>query len=810
MAIADEAYMKTHVLTSPQDADILNDPKVNLVVFMVKTDVERLVHGIRNTTMRFLAELQAPLKDAMIVYIKEEKDHIIEWMGRCNDEKWKRFYRDLLDAPISRVLKCAFCNAARFVALGEGPQPRQEGGYLKNVTVNENKRDWKRDGGHKTTCRDVDEILVGDVVMVRNMDPNIDVNGSICEVIGIDKQKLGNEELFIAFRSVLNSDNFFLVLKLPNLGNGVHSRDQMPPSIITTLLSTALAIACAPSLTHARTPFKPPQVRQLIDIKHGQPVTSNDTLISESTMGAKLQYYGGPLIANVQVFPIFYGSPLYKNELIAFYKAIYSTATIKIGKGSYIGSYSEASQLVYIDDASVLQPYLRNLVKIGIIKPTENTYIPVHFGPLMNIVQGTDLSCQAFCGFHGEYGVIPDQTGLCMGGCGPSLDPKDNLFAVTSHELGEAITNPGVSLATGYSYPLGWYDPANGENGDICNAMQTNLIGIDGVTYRVQLLWSNSQSACIGPTAPSVKVPTTNLVAVPQVTTKVPSVNTCHDVCVAGGPLLSTCGSCAALVLRKDSYCGTTAWDNSCVQEAKTYCGLNCEGAVPCDHDPCVMGTALKASCDTCVDKVLASDPYCGSTSWDAVCVSEAMTICGKKCLPRAAPGGAPQGPISIPGGSAGHTCTHDLCQLGAPLVASCDPCVALITSTDTFCGTTAWDLTCVMEALGCSTTNCRIVCRNKQVVQTSARTTSVKATSKQYIALTTKKATTTVKKPTSQYVQKTTTSLKRTTTTPKKTSTTIKKATTTAKVTSKAITSTVKPKYTTATLPKTGYGTKK
>ncbi|KAJ3290336.1 hypothetical protein HDU76_007405 [Blyttiomyces sp. JEL0837] len=601
----------------------------------------------------------------------------------------------------------------------------------------------------------------------------------------------------------------------------------MPPSIITTtLMSMALAMAFIPSLVDARTPsaFKPPhEIRQLIDIKHGQPVTSNDTstLIGESTItGAKLQYYGGPLLANTQVFPIFYGSPLYKNELIAFYKAIvgstyfdlfseYNTATVKIGKGSYIGSYSEASQLVYIDDATVLQPYLRNLVKLGIIQPNNNTYYPVHFGPLINIVQGTDASCQAFCGFHGtidisdisstkylNYGVIPDQTGLCMGGCGPSSDPKDNLFAVSSHELAESITNPAVSLATGYSYPLGWYDPTNGEVADICNTMQTNVIGTDGVTYRVQLLWSNSQSGCIGPTASLSTVTTTTKST--TMTTNVATGNTCHDVCVAGGPLVSTCGTCAALVLSKDTYCGTTAWDSSCIQEAKTFCGLTCEGAVPCDHDPCLMGTALKANCDTCVDKVLASDPYCGSTSWDAVCVSEAMTICGKKCLPRAAPGGVPKGPISIPTGY--HTCTHNLCQLGAPLVASCDPCVALITSTDSFCGTTAWDLTCVMEALGCSTTNCRT---NKVVVQTSART-SVKATSKPYIAPTTNKGTTTVKtttsaKKTTNYQPKTTTSVKKTTTTARKTTTTVKKLTTTAKPTSKKTTSTApKPKYTT------------
>jgi hypothetical protein len=56
----------------------------------------------------------------------------------------------------------------------------------------------------------------------------------------------------------------------------------------------------------------------------------------------------------------------------------------------------------------------------------------------------------------------------------------------------EAVTDAAVGLATGNSSPLGWYDQANGEIGDICNAEQGQVAG-----YTVQKEWSNSQGACI-------------------------------------------------------------------------------------------------------------------------------------------------------------------------------------------------------------------------------------------------------------------------------------------------------------------------
>ena len=55
-------------------------------------------------------------------------------------------------------------------------------------------------------------------------------------------------------------------------------------------------------------------------------------------------------------------------------------------------------------------------------------------------------------------------------------------------------------------------------------------------------------------------------------------------------------------------------------------------GSVGCSHDECVTGDPLSASCDPCVEKVCAEDPYCCCEGWDSLCVSEAVSICPNPC----------------------------------------------------------------------------------------------------------------------------------------------------------------------------------
>jgi hypothetical protein len=55
-----------------------------------------------------------------------------------------------------------------------------------------------------------------------------------------------------------------------------------------------------------------------------------------------------------------------------------------------------------------------------------------------------------------------------------------------------------------------------------------------------------------------------------------------------------------------------------------------------------------------------------------------------------------------------GASCAHDLCTSGGKLSSSCDPCVAQICSTDSYCCTTGWNSQCIGEvASKCGQSTC-------------------------------------------------------------------------------------------------------
>ncbi|MFO0548160.1 MAG: hypothetical protein U0271_07215 [Polyangiaceae bacterium] len=107
-----------------------------------------------------------------------------------------------------------------------------------------------------------------------------------------------------------------------------------------------------------------------------------------------------------------------------------------------------------------------------------------------------------------------------------------------------------------------------------------------------------------------------------------------HDTCTAGSALDGSCDSCAADVCSFDSYCCSTAWDETCISEAESTCGASCGGGttVPDCHDECVEGAALDPTCSPCVEAICNSDDYCCTTTWDALCIDHVGEFCTPPC----------------------------------------------------------------------------------------------------------------------------------------------------------------------------------
>src|SRR6267142_1210853 len=245
---------------------------------------------------------------------------------------------------------------------------------------------------------------------------------------------------------------------------------------------------------------------------HGVAFHDNNAVITPfaAPAGAHLTYRGGPVISNVQVYQVLYGSGCYAPQISAtttpsiasFFGDIgnstfltgmlseYNT-NISGGTNQIIGAGTFAGQFAIVPAAgnngstitdTQIQSELLSQITAGHLPApvldaagNVNTLYMIFFPPGKTITQGGSNSCQAggFCAYHGTtstllngknvlYGVHPDmQSGLCStGGCGNG-GVFGNYTSVTSHELTEAITDADVGIATTFAPPLAWYDMVN-------------------------------------------------------------------------------------------------------------------------------------------------------------------------------------------------------------------------------------------------------------------------------------------------------------------------------------------------------------
>jgi hypothetical protein len=310
---------------------------------------------------------------------------------------------------------------------------------------------------------------------------------------------------------------------------------------------------------------QPLPVMHLQPLQHGvpwrDPNTSGAAVGFAAPAGAHLTYFGGPIISNVQVVQVLYGSGSYNSQVAGttsptmgnFFSDITSTGLISLmqqyntnisgGTGQIFGNgtFGGLFQIVpaagnngsTISDTQIQAELLSQITAGHLPAPIldaqgqPNTLYMIYFPPGKTITQGGSSSCVAggFCAFHGTtsstfnskhvlYGVMPDmQAGSgCSTGCGTS-SVFGNYTSVTSHELVEAMTDAQVGIATVVGPPLAWYDQTNGEIGDICNGQQATYVA-NGTSYVIQLEFSNAANNCV--TFPAASSPNFSLSASPS------------------------------------------------------------------------------------------------------------------------------------------------------------------------------------------------------------------------------------------------------------------------------------------------------
>lgn len=223
--------------------------------------------------------------------------------------------------------------------------------------------------------------------------------------------------------------------------------------------------------------------------------------------------YGGALLPHVEAQALFLGSEWsavstdaaqthtlnsYLSDLTggAYVDAL-SNAGYGVGRGT--ASPGAVDKTAYgvgttITDASI-QARIQTDVKNGLLQaPDANRLYVVYVEPnvAVNLGAGQGTTRQGILGYHGafaghdasgkpvtiHYAVVAYPGGTAHNSS-MGVAPIDQLTAVASHELAEAVTDPNVNYAQ-----LGWYDPRRGEIGDITENNPNALVRLDG--YLVQ------------------------------------------------------------------------------------------------------------------------------------------------------------------------------------------------------------------------------------------------------------------------------------------------------------------------------------
>jgi hypothetical protein len=344
------------------------------------------------------------------------------------------------------------------------------------------------------------------------------------------------------------------------------SRLSRGPALFLCLLLICLTLPALAQVSQSNSPAGNLVMAPVTPMKHGVPwrdpnVQNAAAVGFAAPAGAHLSYFGGPIISNVQVVQVLYGSGSYNTQVAGsssptmgnFFTDITSTGLISLlqqyntnisggtgqvfGNGTFGGLFqivpSSANNGSTIDDSQIQSELLAQINAGHLPAPVldaqgnPNTLYMIYFPPGKTITQGGSSSCVAggFCAYHGTtsstlnskhvlYGVLPDmQAGSgCSTGCGTS-SVFGNYTSVTSHELTEAMTDADVGIATTFAAPLAWYDMTNGEIGDICNGQQGTYVA-NGTTYTIQLEFSNAANNCVN--FPAQSTPNFSLSASPS------------------------------------------------------------------------------------------------------------------------------------------------------------------------------------------------------------------------------------------------------------------------------------------------------
>ncbi|MEI8018932.1 MAG: fibronectin type III domain-containing protein [Schlesneria sp.] len=260
----------------------------------------------------------------------------------------------------------------------------------------------------------------------------------------------------------------------------------------------------------------------------------------ESRQMLTVTFHGGAVLQSVESQAVYLGSDwqntsslttqtgqfdTYLNTLVSGqYMDMLTNAGYGVGRGtSTAGSIDNISlsKTSGITDASIQSDIQAMINSHQLQTPDANRLYVVFVEPGVVVYDGSSSSTNTFLGYHGAFGG-KTATGASAdihyavlpypGGVNPSPSSQgfssafDELTAVTSHEVAEAVTDPNVNYKA-----LGWYDDQkNGEIGDLTRqtVVWSGYLVQDVVNQNDQVISPTSTTPTPTPTPTPLTAPT--------------------------------------------------------------------------------------------------------------------------------------------------------------------------------------------------------------------------------------------------------------------------------------------------------------
>ena len=233
-----------------------------------------------------------------------------------------------------------------------------------------------------------------------------------------------------------------------------------------------------------------------------------------------VEYYGGPVVSNVQIVSILWGPNVAKatvdgvpeyltamaNSTYVDQLSIYDTfrrgvnghkgTRQHIERGTFIGQIQITPKHKSLDltDGEIIKE-LKYQIGLGVLPPTSlDTWYVIYFPANITIfLPGYGYSCSDWDAYHWSKDRTRAATNNIYYAVEPACGAFDFITWTSSHEFAETLTDP-IGNGTPM-YPDAWVGPGNSEIGDLCMGDFGTLS--DGVnSYEVQQVYLDNIPGC--------------------------------------------------------------------------------------------------------------------------------------------------------------------------------------------------------------------------------------------------------------------------------------------------------------------------